>query len=120
MRADLGATVLVLLDRSYGSRFWTQFESWLSMQIACSAGLISAAEHMRRCDIVNLKDCPDDYAMGIINEWSNVTTEKAKEKLRKEDIFVTNAKDKDSQLDKLTQFNTKVVSLGLGRAGAAA
>ena len=28
----LGTTVLILLDLSYVSRFWTQFEAWLSMQ----------------------------------------------------------------------------------------
>ena len=28
----LGCYVLVLLDLSYMSRFWTQFEAWLSLQ----------------------------------------------------------------------------------------
>ena len=29
----LGTTVLILLDLSYVSRFWTQFEAWLGMQM---------------------------------------------------------------------------------------
>ena len=35
----LGMTVLILLDLSYVSRFWTQFEAWLSMQFAMPDGL---------------------------------------------------------------------------------
>ena len=35
----LGTTVLILLDLSYVSRFWTQFESWLAMQYAMPDGL---------------------------------------------------------------------------------
>ena len=41
-RLYLGTTVLILLDLSYVSRFWTQFESWLSMQYATPSGLKSA------------------------------------------------------------------------------
>ena len=41
-RLYLGTTVLILLDMSYVSRFWTQFESWLSMQYATPSGLKSA------------------------------------------------------------------------------
>merc|ERR1712110_1198099 len=37
----MGCTVLILLDRSYLGRFWTQFEAWLSMQSATLAGLVS-------------------------------------------------------------------------------
>ena len=38
-RLYLGTTVLILLDLSYVSRFWTQFESWLAMQFAMPDGL---------------------------------------------------------------------------------
>ena len=35
----LGSSVLVLQELSYLSRFWTQFEAWLSMQLASPEGL---------------------------------------------------------------------------------
>ena len=35
----LGCSVLVLLDLSYLSRFWTQFEAWLSFQVPSPQGL---------------------------------------------------------------------------------
>ena len=34
----LGCSVLVLLDLSYLSRFWTQFEAWLSFQTIGTEG----------------------------------------------------------------------------------
>ena len=37
----LGATVLVLMDLSYLSRFWTQFEAWCSMQKCTTEGLLA-------------------------------------------------------------------------------
>ena len=40
----LGCHVLILLDLSYLSRFWTQFEAWLSMQTATKEGLRPASE----------------------------------------------------------------------------
>ena len=50
----LGTTVLILLDLSYVSRFWTQFESWLAMQSAMPSGLKPAVgtkneRHHIRC-----------------------------------------------------------------------
>ena len=35
----LGCTVLLIVDLSYLSRFWTQFEAWLSMRHASWEGL---------------------------------------------------------------------------------
>ena len=35
----LGFSVLILVDLSYISRFWTLFESWLSFQVATAEGL---------------------------------------------------------------------------------
>ena len=43
----LGTQVLILLDLSYVSRFWTQFEAWLSMQFATPNGLRSAVGNPR-------------------------------------------------------------------------
>ena len=48
----LGMSVLILLDLSYVSRFWTQFEAWLSMQRIGRDGLHPALENERRCEVV--------------------------------------------------------------------
>ena len=38
----LGMEVLLIMDLSYVSRFWTQFEAWLAMQRMTDVGLLSA------------------------------------------------------------------------------
>ena len=48
----LSAHVLIIMDSTYSSRFWTQFEAWLSMQECTGAGLQPAAEANRRSAIV--------------------------------------------------------------------
>ena len=57
----LGASVLILLDYEYLSRFWTQFEAWLSMQMATETGLVSAPERKRRCSIVCVHGAAETY-----------------------------------------------------------
>ena len=39
----LGLRVFIICDRTYLGRFWTQFEAWLSMQMAQSSSGRSAA-----------------------------------------------------------------------------
>ena len=53
----LGMRVLVLMDISYLSRFWTQFEAWLSLQAGGAAGLGPAAEVRRRVTIRCVDAC---------------------------------------------------------------
>ena len=50
----LGTSVLILLDLSYVSRFWTQFEAWLSMQQATTGKLCRASGFERRETIVTI------------------------------------------------------------------
>ena len=51
----LGMRVLVLADISYLSRFWTQFEAWLSMQAAGPDGLQPARAERRRSTFVCIR-----------------------------------------------------------------
>ena len=55
----LGTLVLILLDLSYISRFWTQFEAWLSMQSATANGLVSAPAEQKRYTIACVHGAPE-------------------------------------------------------------
>ena len=55
----LGCSVLLLPDRSYLSRFWTQFEAWLSMQSATASGLVSAPAEQKRYTIACVHGAPE-------------------------------------------------------------
>ena len=100
--------VLILLDRTYLGRFWTQFEGWLSMQRASPDGLVSADESARRCIIECVHGAPDMLKGALVEEWSQATAEMAHRKLSASDVSVTNASDKALQLPKLFILDNKV------------
>ena len=108
----LGTTVLILLDLSYVSRFWTQFEAWLSMQFATPNGLKSAigtvnARHHVVC-IQNAASQAELYTKALVDNWATKTPLEAYEFLSKPDVTVTNQSDKEGQLPKIKSLGTTV------------
>ena len=104
----LGATVLVLMDLSYLSRFWTQFEAWCSMQKCTTDGLVSAPEAERRAVIKCIHNAPPRERETLAEMWGHVTAQKAYETLSSSDVTVTNAKDKEMQLPKILKLDESV------------
>ena len=102
----LGTQVLILLDLSYVSRFWTQFEAWLSMQFATPDGLKSAiGTQNTRHHIVAIQNAVEQAELHeemLIRSWAEKTPEQAFEFLSKPDVTVTNQSDKEGQLLKLS------------------
>ena len=96
------------MDRSYLSRFWTQFESWLSFQSATSEGLTNRKSDVRRNYVVFSLGAPASFEEALVEEWSDCTPEQAHGKLSQPDVAVTNQSDKDNQLPKLLSFNDAV------------
>jgi hypothetical protein len=52
----LTCSVLILMDRSYMNRFWTQFEAYLSMRAITSDGLTNAEDPQARVTIKTAND----------------------------------------------------------------
>ena len=97
----LGLSVLVLLDISYLSRFWTQMEAWLSMQLGGTDGLQPAPERLRRCTIETLHTATSTTRDDLIRMWASRTPEEAYALLSQPDVQVTNQSDKTTQLEKV-------------------
>uniref|UniRef100_A0A7S3TBT1 Uncharacterized protein n=1 Tax=Emiliania huxleyi TaxID=2903 RepID=A0A7S3TBT1_EMIHU len=111
-RLYLGTTVLILLDLSYVSRFWTQFESWLSMQFVTPDGLKPAVgtkneRHHIVC-IQNAAEQSELHEKMLIQSWATKTPEQAHSFLSKPDVTVTNQGDKDLQLPKIKALDATV------------
>jgi hypothetical protein len=108
----LGTQVLILLDLSYVSRFWTQFEAWLSMQFATPSGLKSAVgTRNTRHHIVAIQNAAAQselYTKALVDNWAEKTPEQAFEFLSKPDVTVTNQSDKDGQLPKIKSLGETV------------
>ncbi len=105
----LGCSVLLIVDNTYVSRFWTQFEAWLSMRKATPAGLAAAAAGSERYHIVCVHLAQPKFQGAQLKEmWTSVGAEKAHEVLSSPDVSVTNQSDKDSQLPKLRTLDEQV------------
>ena len=108
----LGTTILILLDLSYLSRFWTQFEAWLSMQFATPDGLRSAvgtanSRHHIVC-IQNAAPQREQFTSALTDTWANKTPQEAHDFLSSPDVQVTNASDKRGQLPKIKSLGVTV------------
>lgn len=123
-------SVLVLLDRSSLSRFWTQFEAWLAFRRVSSKGLdrcapsngvMNMAEKATgidingdgsvggdRCEITTMYGAPASLRDSLVSEWKHVTLEEAHEKLSAPDVVVTNQGDKVQQLKKVFALDEMV------------
>ena len=105
----LGCLVLSLVDISYTSRFWTQFEVWLGMQEGYADGLRAAPECRRRVTMVCIHNATTgDEDVKLRRMWEAVSPEQAHELLSKPDVTVTNQSDKEAQLPKILKMNDEV------------
>ena len=105
----LACHVLCLVDLSYQSRFWTQFEMWLALQEVSPRGYgLMPAQERRRLKIKLLHGATPSVKTVLLEMWQEVTPEEAVQKLAGNDIVVTNKSDKDQQLSKLLELNTLV------------
>jgi len=111
-RLYLGTTVLILLDLSYVSRFWTQFESWMSMQYATPDGLKPAVgTKNERHHIVCIQNAASQatlYTTALVDNWADQTPQQAHAFLSKPDVTVTNQSDKEAQLPKIKALDATV------------
>lgn len=110
----LTCSVVVVLDLQYLGRFWTCYETWLSLHTASAQGLV----HTRECDRRVAFRCTegaeassDHYTKALVNTWSAKTVEQAKAVLAKADILVTNQRDKEQQLQVLDDLDRNVKKL---------
>jgi hypothetical protein len=105
----LGCKVLVLLDLSYQSRFWTQFELWLSVQEGTDDGLKPATEvHAKRVHLEPIHNATKELADSLLNIWRTKTPEEAHKLLEGTDVQVTNQRDKKHHLPKILSLDEDV------------
>ena len=105
----LTSRVLILLDGSYASRFWTLTEAWCSMQTATSDGLRPATEAERRYTIKSIHTADETHDKeGLVQKVSQKTPDEIFLHLSKPDVNVTNANDKKAILDVIKKTNEHV------------
>jgi hypothetical protein len=106
----LTAHVLILLDGSYASRFWTLTEAWCSMQTVTSDGLNAAKDDERRYTISCIHNADVEHdAKGLVSKVATKTPEAMYGILASPDVNVTNAKDKVAILPIIQKTNERVI-----------
>jgi len=107
--------VLILLDISYLSRFWTQYEAWLSMRSLSENGLGTTAEEHLRCSIVchgaAAVACESRLKQSLIMQWREKSADDAISILKDPFVEVTNQGDKKMKLEQLPDFVAEIVSI---------
>ena len=104
----LGMQVLILLDMSYLSRFWTQMEAWMSMQ---PLPLPRVADREARYTVTPLHNASDGLREELVQLWNGKSAQETHEILGRPDVQVTNQSDKDRQLPKIHQLNQTVAAV---------
>ena len=108
----LTARVLILLDNSYSSRFWTLFEAWSSMMTATADGVRTAEPSERRFTIRCIHNANPKYAIPqLLDLLSSKTPQEIHATLAKPDVVVTNARDKDAMLPVVHSTNERVKTI---------
>ena len=105
----LGCSVLLIVDKTYDSRFWTSFEAWLSMRLCTPAGLAPTGAAAPRFTIECIHLAKQKFqGAQLLEMWMEASAEEAHETLSSPDVTVTNQSDKDMQLPKLKQLDELV------------
>ena len=102
----LFCSVLILLDGSYMSRFWTQFEAFLSFRKVTASGLGPTPLSERRDAIICIHNADLEFDPPKLRKmWGEKTADEAHAVLARPDVTVTNQRDKDVQLPKLQKLD---------------
>jgi hypothetical protein len=108
----LTAHVLILLDGSSASRFWPLMEAWCSMQTVTSDGLRPAKEGERRYTIKCIHNATDKHdGEGLVDKVYTKNPEGMCDLLKRPDVNVTNAKDKEAMLPVIQKTNEHVIEM---------
>jgi len=105
----LSASCLLLVDMMYGTRFWTNFEAWLSFQSPSTHfGLAPADPSQRKVTVRKMYGMTDLMLDAIVSRWDAwATPELAVRDLSQPDCVVTNNGDKQVQLEKLKDLRNE-------------
>ena len=108
-RLYLGASVLILLDISYKSRFWCAYESWLSMQQASADGLEPVAR-AKRYTITPIHSAANVDVTALEQTWLSLhrTPVQAQEFMAAPGMLVTNESDKQLLVSRVLKMDDQV------------
>lgn len=101
--------MIVLWDRQYNTRFWPNVESWTAMREAGYRGLKAGGQRALFYDVLGGDETIDERARTyMMDAWGSKSAQEAAIELGRDDIFVTNQRDKATNLKVLVELDDRV------------
>jgi len=108
----LGFVVLIIADQQYVGRFWTCYESFLSMHQCSVAGIVQTLLGQERYHVTCIGAGPEVSELlkqMLVATWGKKTAWEACTILANDDILVTNQSHKVEQLKRLEKLDDEVM-----------
>jgi serine/threonine protein kinase len=115
----LTANVLILLDKTYGTRFWTSMEAWCSMQTATVEGVRPARAGEERFKVRCIHNASKVYGEAELMELAKKDVGEMTVFLASPDVAVTNKKDKETMLPVVGKIDERVRAMTVPSVSAA-
>jgi hypothetical protein len=109
----LGCSVIVLYERIYNQRFWPNVECWIGTKMPTEDGLVPASENRLRIQVYGIESASgqDHVNLAFVLEmWHAADAQQAVHVLSKNDVLVTNARDKEVNLKVVGSLDEKIRS----------
>lgn len=110
----LSTRVWSLFDRDYNRRFWPCVETWIATKTPTANGLEASTLSNLRLSVFGVLSCEgqdESSQRSCIDSWHKVTTTTAIAILTRDDIHVTNKKNKDVSLGPLHKVDAHIKEL---------
>jgi hypothetical protein len=107
----LGCRVIVMYERIYNQRFWPNVECWIATKMPTKDGLMPATNNRLRIQVYGIRSAKgkDNGSRSfLLSAWHSKPAWDAIAALSKEDILVTNQRDKEVNLKVVASLDQQV------------
>ena len=105
----LTSRVLILMDNTYMTRFWTTMEAWCSMMTSTPNGVRTALDNEERYTIECIHNADAEFMVPYLKKkLGSLTPAQVANFLASPDVAVSNAKDKHTILPIVRKTNEHV------------
>jgi hypothetical protein len=107
----LGCRVIVMYERIYNQRFWPNVECWIATKMPTKDGLVPATDERLRIQVHGIRSARGNDAGSrsfLLSTWHSKSAWDAVTALSKDDILVTNSRDKEVNLKVVASLDVQI------------
>jgi len=107
----LGCRVIIMYERIYNQRFWPNVECWIATKMPTKDGLVPATDDRLRIQVHGIRSANGKDVGSrsfLLAAWHSRSAWDAIATLSKDDILVTNLKDKEVNLKVVASLDSQI------------